>query len=252
MRFAQGMVKSEEGVRLQKFLADQGVGSRRAIEAMIEEGRITVDGAPAVIGQKVQPESHVVEVDGRTIRPRATRSVVIALNKPKGVLCSHSDPHHTGKTVFDLVPSVMRGERLFFVGRLDKDSEGLVLLTSDGAFAQKVAHPSKGVVKRYRVELDKNFDTADIPKMLAGVNWEGERLQADKVIPNPHRVVNSQRQIEVHLTHGRKREIRRLLYAFGYEVKRLERFQIGRLTLRGLPKGRCKILNPGEIERLFG
>ncbi len=241
----------ETALRIQKFLAEQGVASRRAAETMIEEGRVTVDGRTATLGQKIVPGQDVVTVDGRTIRPKPRKSLTIAVHKPKGVLCSNRDPHHE-RTIFDLLPPHLRGERLFCVGRLDKESEGLVLLTSDGALAQRVTHPSNRIVKRYRVELDRPYDPADTPRLLKGIVWEGERLKAERVIPNPYNAPEAKRKIEIHLEHGRKREIRRLLFGIGYSVQRLQRFQIGRFTLRGINRGSVKVLQPREIERLFG
>lgn len=238
-------------LRLQKYLADRGVASRRTAEEMIAEGRVTVDGEVASIGRKVTPGKETVVVDGATVRHRPVRSLTLALHKPKGFLCSNRDPHHD-RTLFDLLPPEFRGERLFCVGRLDKESEGLVILTSDGGLAQRVSHPSHRVIKRYRVELDKPFDSADIPKLLKGIVWEGERLKAEKVVPNPHKHASAKRSIEIHLEHGKKREIRRLLFALGYNVTRLQRFQIGRLTVRGLSRGAFKVLGPDDINRLFG
>ena len=177
------------------------------------------------------------------------KKLVLAVHKPRGLLCSNADPHHE-KTVFDLVPASLDAGRLFCAGRLDKESEGLLILTNDGALAQKLTHPSHRVVKRYRVTLDKPFDEKHIKNLLEGITWEGERLKVEKVIPDRH--IGPITKLELHLNHGKKREIRRLLIALGYGVKRLQRFQIGRLPLRGITKGKCRILNDDEVARLFG
>lgn len=240
-----------KSLRLQKYLADRGIASRRAAEAMIAEGRVTVDGEVAAPGRKIVPGKETVAVDGAVVRRRPVRSLTLALNKPRGFLCSNRDPHHE-RTLFDLLPPEFRKERLFCVGRLDKESEGLVLLTSDGSLAQRVSHPSHRIIKRYRAELDRAFDPMDTPKLLKGIVWEGERLKAEKVVPNPHRHAAAKRSVEIHLEHGKKREIRRLLFALGYTVTRLQRFQIGRFTVRGLSRGAFKVLGPEDIDRLFG
>lgn len=238
----------EDQVRLHKYLADQGVASRRHAETMIREGRVTVDGQEAEIGQKVTPGTSEVRVDGRLVGRRPKKRIVLALNKPRHVLCSHDDPHHD-RTIYDLVPPPWAGQRLICIGRLDKESEGLLLLTNDGELAQRVSHPSFRVRKRYRVELDKPFDPADSRKMLNGITWEGERLRVERVIPQrPPAPVN---QIEVHLEHGKKREIRRLLYALGYDARRLQRYQIGGYRLRGLAPGQVKPLSEADVKLLF-
>lgn len=236
-------------VRVQKFLADQGVASRRQGEVMIEEGRVTVNGKPAELGMKVDPEKDVVMADGKRISPQRRKSIVLAMHKPRGYLCSNRDPHHE-ETVFNLLPPPFVKERLFCAGRLDKESEGLLILTNDGALANRLTHPANRVVKRYRVTLDRPFEERHIRNLLEGITWEGERLRVEKVVPDKSGVEIT--RLELHLEHGKKREIRRLLIALGYGVKRLQRFQIGKLKLRGIAKGRVKALARDEVEELFG
>jgi len=237
-------------IRLQKYIAEAGVASRRQAEALIAEGRVSVDGAPATIGQKIDPRTQRVVVDGRTVRPsQKQRRLVLAMNKPKGYICSNRDPYNP-QTVFDLLPPDLQRERLFCAGRLDKDSQGLVILTNDGDLANRITHPSNGIVKRYRVRVHRAFDPAAIPKMLRGITREGERLYAKKVIPataGPE----AEYRLEVHLVQGRKREIRRLLEAFGYFVKKLERVQIGRLELKRLPTGSHRRLSDADVRLMF-
>lgn len=141
--------------------------------------------------------------------------------------------------------------RLFCVGRLDKESEGLLLLTNDGALQQQLAHPSYNVLKRYHVELDRPLKEADVRKLLRGIVWEGDRLSVDKVFPLRTRAGDNWMRLEVVLQHGKKREIRRLLYAFGYDVRKLKRIQIGQFSLRGLPKGHIRTLGRKDIDLLF-
>jgi len=237
----------DDSIRLQKFIADTGIASRRQAEAMIEEGRLTINGIPAKLGSKVVPGKDRVHLDGGVIHASKHVPVVLALNKPKGLLCSNRDPHHS-KTVFDLVPPSLNAGRLFCSGRLDKESEGLLILTNDGALSQKLTHPSHRVIKRYRVTIDRPLNPRHIKNLLEGITWEGERLKVEKVIPEKS---HDSTKLEVHLQHGKKREIRRLFIALGYGVTRLIRFQIGKLTIRGIGPGKVKQLTNAEIELLF-
>lgn len=243
---------SEPTLRLQKFLAEAGKCSRREGEAWIAEGRVEVNGETATLGQKIDPERDRVVVDGRRVqyRPDRQERIVLALNKPRGVLCTHSDPFG-GRTVFDLVPPEWMRGRLFCAGRLDKDSEGLVILTNDGPLNQRLTHPSGEVIKRYRVRIHRPFEPQDIPKLRRGVTREGERLSALKIIPAPGKDQEAQHRLEIHLNQGRKREIRRLLEAFGYLVERLERVQIGRFELKRLPRGAVRPLSQKEVGLLL-
>lgn len=238
-----------ESVRLQKFLAAQGIASRREAERMIDEGRVEIDGNIATLGDKVIPGSQQVKLDGRTLQVRKIELKVIAMNKPRGLLCSHEDPHHS-ETIFNLLSPMHLKEKWIMVGRLDKDSEGLLLLTNDGDFAQRLSHPSKGMTKRYRVETDKLFNPEDIPKIMRGIKWEGDHLQADKVIVRKHPRSTEKGIVEVHLHQGRKHEIRNLFYAFGYRVRRLKRFQVGQYVMKGIPNGGYRILSNKEINLL--
>lgn len=246
---ALGM-NSEKPVRVQKAIADRGIASRREAEKWIEEGRVSVNGSPISLGDKCLPRQDVIAVDGNNLPRQEPEKVVLAMNKPKGVVCTNDDPH-AKRTVFDLLHPDLAALRLFCVGRLDKDSEGLLLLTNDGELKQQLTHPSYNVVKKYAVEIDKPLREADIRKLIRGIDWEGERLSIEKIFPTGGRNKKNWRQLEVTMHHGRKREIRRLFYAFGYEVKRLQRYQIGQLVLKGIPKGQFKLLGKGEIRLLF-
>lgn len=245
------MEKSEDGlVRIHKFMADMGICSRRAAESMIREGRVTVDGIPAEIGQKIDPETQRVVVEGRTIKAaRKPAAITLLMNKPRGVLCTNDDPFH-GRTVFDILPPIYAKTRLFCAGRLDKDSEGMLILTSDGDLAQQLTHPSKRIIKRYRVLLTKPFLPDHVKVLLNGVTIDDERLSAEKII-FIKKTMAPGRDLEVHLQHGRKREIRRMMEHLGYYVERLARFQIGSLKLRGVSAGHVRTLSKAEIELLL-
>ena len=241
--------KEENQVRLQKLLAEAGLCSRREAEALIRAGRGKVNGKTAELGQQANRCKDYISVDERSINVQRPRHFTLVMNKPKGLICSHADPYHE-RTVFDLLPPPYQKERLFCIGRLDKESQGLLLLTNDGDLANRVSPPSNQVVKRYQVTLNRPFDTQNIPFLLKGILVEDERLRADKVFP-VSTGIDRERKLEIHLHQGRKREIRRMLEALGYYVKKLFRFQVGQLKLRGLGPGRFRELSAKEIKLLL-
>ena len=243
-------MSESNAIRTQKFLADLGVCSRRAAEELISNGAVTINGKTAQLGDKVDPERDEVRVEGQRIRRKAPEKLVIAVNKPKGFICSNHDPHNE-RTVFDLVPPQFRENRLFCAGRLDKDSEGLVILTNDGDLANKLMHPSSLVVKRYHVSLKEPFPRSKVSKLIKGISYEGERLKVEKVEFLGDTKKSESKEIDVAMHHGKKREIRNLFFVLGYDVQRLKRYQIGRYNIKGMPKGASVILTPGQIEKLF-
>lgn len=243
-------MKDDEPQRIQKIIASTGLCSRREAERAIEDGEVRVNGKVAALGDKARPGDDIF-IRNKPLRRQPERLVTLVMNKPKGFLCTNTDPHG-GQTVFELLPPDLQRLRLFCAGRLDKDSEGLLVLTNDGDLAHRLTHPSTEVTKRYRVVLHKDFNRADIPKLLEGVDDEGDFLKAEKVIPAPAVGEGHARRLEVHLHHGKKREIRRLFEAHRYFVKKLVRVQIGSLKLKNIPKGGIHILGKKEIERLFG
>ncbi len=242
------MSKPEEQ-RIQKIIANAGICSRREAERQIEDGLVRVNGKIAQLGDKALPGAAIF-VNNKPILHKQERSITLVMNKPKGYVCTNSDPF-AEKTVFTLLQPNLQRERLFCAGRLDKDSEGLLIITNDGDLANRIAHPSTEITKRYRVVLNKDFRKADIPKLLAGVEYEGDFLKAEKILPAPDLGEGSARRLEVHLHHGKKREIRRLFEAHRYFVKKLVRVQIGGIVLKNIPKGGIKILGKKDIERLF-
>lgn len=241
----------DPAVRLQKFLADAGLCSRRAAEALIAQGEVWINGKVAVLGQKIDPETDKVVVEGCQVRPTALQpKITLAVHKPRGLICSNDDPHNP-ETVFTLLPRQLAKYRFFTAGRLDKDSEGLVILTTDGDLAQRLTHPSNVVTKRYLVILETGFARSRIPRLLAGITVEGEHLKveyANLINPNVGGLATS---LDVHMHHGKKREIRQLFLALGHPVKRLKRYQIGAFPLKGIPIRAGKQLSPAQIESLF-
>lgn len=241
-------MKSAE-VRLQKYLADAGLCSRRAAEAMIEAGDVSVNGKTAQIGQKVVPGQDDVSVDGQRIRPPRGEPMTLAVNKPRGLVCSNDDPHNPG-TVFDLLPPQLAQRRFFCAGRLDKDSEGLVILTTDGDLANRLMHPRNVVVKRYNVKLETPYPQARLTRLIKGVKIEDEWFRVERAaLINPRN--DQSAELDVWMHHGKKREIRQLFLALGFPVKRLRRYQIGAFPVRGIPLRAVKQLSSKEIARFF-
>jgi 23S rRNA pseudouridine2605 synthase len=232
-------------VRLQKFLAETGVASRRAAEKLIREGHIEVNGQTVTeLGSKVEPARDRVTVDGRPVKIR--RKLYVAINKPKGYISTRSDPEKR-RIITDLLPPEWRN--LYPVGRLDHDTEGLIFLTNDGDFALRLTHPRYGTRKIYEATVDGRIDGQQLRKLTAGVRDEGELLKATRA-----RVLsasNRQSVVEVELTEGKNREIRRMFKALGHEVSRLARTQIGRIKLGELRSGKWRTLTEPEIKSLL-
>ena len=231
-------------MRLQKFLAESGVASRRASEAIILAGRVTVNGKVIqILGTKIQPGQDRIEVDGQPIK--AKRKLYIALNKPPGFLCTRKDPEGR-RTVTDLLPA--EWGHLTTVGRLDRDSEGLIFLSNDGEFSLRLTHPRYGVRKVYRATVEGRVEPAMLRRFLAGIEDAGETLKAEKA-----RLIsanNSHSVVELELGEGRNREVRRLFASQELEVARLQRIQIGRIKLGELPVGKWRTLNDTEVASL--
>ncbi|MDB6095640.1 MAG: RNA-binding domain protein [Verrucomicrobia bacterium] len=239
-----------EPIRLQKYIADAGVCSRRSAEALIAQGHVWVNGGKATLGQKISPGVDKVTVDGKPVRTKAQPRITLAMNKPRGLICSNEDPHHA-QTIFSVLPREFAKFRFFCAGRLDMDSEGLVILTTDGDLAHRLMHPSNVVVKRYYVVLKQPFPSTRLALLVKGIVMEGERLKVERaalVNPDPS---NSSTHLDVHMHHGKKREIRQLFTTLGYDVKILRRYQIGAFRLKGIPLHAMKQLSTQEIELLF-
>ncbi len=232
------------GDRLQKVLAAAGIGSRRACEGLIAARRVTVNGRVATLGDRVDAGAEI-HVDGERVIVDATQ-VYLAMNKPRGVVSTMAD--EKGRTALaDFIGNVP--QRVFHVGRLDADSEGLLLLTNDGDLAHKLMHPSYGVAKTYLVEVPGPMRRGVGRRLLDGVELEDGpvRLDAFRLVDSvPGRVL-----VEVVLHEGRKHVVRRLMEEVGYPVSRLVRTAIGPVRLGDLKPGRTRRLNRGEVAALF-
>ncbi len=251
-------------VRIQKALADAGVASRRAAEALVAAGRVTVNGTPAVIGQRVSPTTDAIAVDGRSVGVRP-RQVYLALHKPAGVTSTVAD-RHADRTVIDLIPRDLRDRagRVYPVGRLDRDSEGLLLLTNDGDWAQRVLHPRHGVEREYAAGIREPLVTEQVGALLTGVSLEeglarvvSIRRQTDTetrrlvaTVSGRTRSTEPLAWYRVVLTQGWKRQVRRMFTEVGGSVERLVRVRIGPVRMGELPPGELRELTAQERDRL--
>ncbi|MEM7354538.1 MAG: pseudouridine synthase [Acidobacteriota bacterium] len=240
------------GDRLQKVLAHAGVASRRRIEEMIRDGRITVNGRDAVLGQRVDLARDAVKVDGKRIQAGSGERRYLLLNKPTGYVSTREDPEGR-PTVLDLLPPRMR-KGLMSVGRLDYESEGLLIVTDDGDFAQHVAHPRYGCVKTYDVKVKGRPEAAAIQRLRNGIVLYGKRTApvsiASRPAPSGPRESVSNSWWTVRLGEGRTRQIREMFFRIGHPVSRLRRAAIGALADPQLPRGAWRELTEKEVEQL--
>jgi 23S rRNA pseudouridine2605 synthase len=228
-----------EGERLQKVLARTGIGSRRACEELIAEGRVTVNGEVAVLGRRVDPEADRVEVDGVPLTVREG-VVYYLLNKPTGVVTTASDPQGR-PTVVELVPAE---PRVFPVGRLDAETQGLLLLTNDGDLTHRLTHPSFGVEKEYLAEVEGTPSRGALRRLREGVELEdGMTAPAQASLAPPN-------LLTVVIHEGRNRQVRRMCDAIGHPVRRLVRVRIGPLIDRQLKPGEWRVLTDAEVRAL--
>lgn len=228
-------------VRLQKFLADAGVASRRAAEQIILAGQVSVNGQIVqVLGTKVDPLHDKISVDGKPVRER--RKIYIALHKPVGFVCSRKDELGR-RTVYELLPK--EWQIAHTVGRLDFNSEGLIFLTNDGEFDLHLTHPRYGVRKKYLATITGKVEREMLEKFVRGVFHGGEKLKAESA----HQI--SRNVVELELSEGKNREVRRLFESQGLVVERLQRTQIGKIKLGELKTGRWRTLTETEIKTLL-
>jgi 23S rRNA pseudouridine2605 synthase len=228
-----------QGERLQKVLARAGIASRRASEELIAEGRVRVNGEVAELGRRIDPGADEVTIDGVPV-PVAPGVVHYLLNKPRGVVTTASDPQGR-PVVVDLVPAE---PRVFPVGRLDADTEGLLLLTNDGGFAHRLTHPSFGVPKEYLAEVEGTPGRAALRTLREGVDLEDGRTAPARVS------VVSPGVLRLVISEGRNRQVRRMCEAVGHPVRRLVRTRIGPVADRRLPPGSWRPLTTGEVRSL--
>lgn len=222
-------------MRLNKFLSEAGIASRRKADEIISEKRVKVNGIVVDIGTTINPDTDVVSVDGKIVKRQAY--VYIAFYKPKGCTTTLSDPH-AKLTVKDFLPKKLN---VFPVGRLDKDAEGLLLLTNDGDFSFNITHPKFGIKKEYEVLLTRPLKKEEADKMTEGIESDGDILKVVSVSIND-------RMARVVMTEGKKREVKRLFRALGIRVLSLKRVRIGNLRLGNLKPGEFVYIKPEDVE----
>ena len=236
---------TDDGIRLQKYLSQCAVASRRKAEELIAEGRVKVNGRPAKLGDKINPRKDTVTVSGKKV-VYSKQHYYIMLHKPRGFITTMEDERGR-KCVAELVADV--GARVYPVGRLDRDSEGLLLMTNDGEFANALTHPSKHVPKSYRVTVRPDVTAEQILKLSEGIEIEGR-----KTAPADVHVIERQEGrvvLEMVLYEGRNREIRKMCEALSLEVARLKRTAVGSVKLGMLPSGKWRELKEDEVHRLM-
>ena len=234
-------------MRLQKFIAECGIASRRNAEKIIESGRVTVNGELVdYMGCVINPQEDVVEIDGRVIEPE-NKKYYIVLNKPKNYVTTVSDD--LGRpTVMQLVSDI--NARIYPVGRLDFDTTGLLIMTNDGEFANILTHPKHVVNKTYIARIDKPLDENQLDRLRNGIDLDG-------VLTSPAKAENIKRpqkgfEVKITIHEGKNRQVRRMLDAVGANVMRLKRISVGSLTLGNLPEGKWRRLSDAEINKLRG
>jgi 23S rRNA pseudouridine2605 synthase len=224
--------------RVQKFISSAGAASRRQAEEFIKSGQVFINGRKAKLGDKVDPSSDVVKVYGKIIKP-AEEKIYIALNKPKGVVVSKSDPKHR-KTVFDLLPEDVRG-KVWNIGRLDYDTEGLLILTNDGELTQSLAHPKYEHEKEYEVATQEVPQESQLENLRTGVE-----IATGTTYPAEVKMRDGKVRITIH--EGKKRQIRRMFDAVGLTVKNLKRIRVNKLLLPAdLPIGQYRMVKKDDI-----
>jgi pseudouridine synthase len=236
-------MSEENSVRLNKFISGSGYASRRKTDEYISEGRVSINGRTVtVLGTKINPDTDLIKVDGEVVRNK-NRLIYILLNKPAGYITTTSDEKNR-PTVLDLVKV---RERIYPVGRLDYDTEGLLLLTNDGDLANKLMHPKHEVEKTYLVKLNRPIDEKTVKRLTEGVKIEGRSTAKAKVNIIP-KTENKQIRITIH--EGRNRQVRKMLEAVGLFVRKLKRTDYAGLDIKGMRMGDWRELNKTEIKKL--
>lgn len=231
--------------RLQKFMAEAGVASRRACEELIRQGRVTVNGETASLGRSVEPKQDRVELDGKPVQKEQRRTVIL-LYKPRGVVSTSSDPEGR-RTVQDYFREIP--ERLYNVGRLDLNSEGLLLMTNDGALANRLTHPRYGVEKTYYAVCDGRLTASEAARLTNGIELE-DGVTAPARVDAVRTTQRGDTSFLITIHEGRNRQIRRMLEAVGHRTLRLKRERFGPLSLGTLAPGEWRKLSDEEIKKL--
>lgn len=223
--------------RLQKYISQAGVASRRHAEELILRGLIKVNGEKVTkLGTKIDPDKDRVEVNGKLVK--SAKHVYILLNKPKRYMTTRRDPQRR-KTIYDLLPADLRG-KVWPIGRLDFNTEGLLLLTNDGELTQELTHPSQEHEKEYEVVLDKELSEGKMEKLRHGMFLDGKKTA-------PALIRANKRIVYLTIHEGWKRQIRRMFAALGYTVRNLKRIRVGKLKLESLETGKYKVINKNDI-----
>lgn len=233
-------------MRLQKFMADAGIASRRKCEEYIAAGQVKVNGVAASLGCTIDPEHDTVEFSGKTLRPQNSR-VILMFYKPRGVVCTSQDPQGR-KTVLDCVREIPL--RLYSVGRLDIDSEGLILITNNGELAYRLTHPKFALNKTYFVICDGALASEQIQKLEDGILLD-DGMTAPAQVRRVTRLKSGDTSLEITIHEGRNRQIRRMLNALGHNTQLLRRVQIGPLKLGDLQRGTWRYLTDAESHSLM-
>ena len=231
-------------MRLNKFLSNSGVASRRKSDDLISQGKVRVNGKTVTeFGTIINEKKDKVEVEGKAVCLPSS-FVYIKLNKPKGYACTANDEKGR-KTIYELVKCE---ERLFSVGRLDYDTEGLIILTNDGDFANKIAHPKYAIEKEYKVNIEGEIKESELAVMRKGAVVEGEKMPSAKV--NFLSYENGITKLSVVIDEGQNRQVRRMFEAIGKDIKQLKRIRIGGVKLGGIKRGDYRDLTPEELDML--
>ena len=230
----------EGTIRLNKYLSDAGVCSRREADRLVEEGKVRVDGEIAVMGMQIRPGQKVV-CDGKPVGEKE-KPVFLIVNKPRGIVCTTSDKDHAE----NIVEFLNYPQRIYPVGRLDKNSLGLLLFTNDGDLTKQLTHPSYKKKKIYQVTLDKPLTRADMDRIAEGVTLEDGEIFADEI----SYVKENKQEVGIEIHSGRNRIVRRIFEFLGYTVTKLDRVYYAGLTKKNLKRGAWRFLTREEVERL--
>lgn len=246
-------MKDDNLIRLNKFIASSGFTARRKADELIKSGRVAVNSKVVTgLGTKIKPETDIVRVDGELIKPPSEKKqkyIYILLNKPAGYVTTTSDEKNR-PTVLDLVKI---RQRIYPVGRLDYDTEGLLLLTNDGELANRLMHPKYGVYKTYVVKINKPIDEKSLAKLREGVKIEGGRERRSRMTSEARINVvpkSDGKQLRISIHEGRNRQVRKMLEAVGCYVRRLRRIEYANLTIKGMRDGEWRYLSGEEVKKL--